>query len=118
MIAGSGISEKPSAAMEESIEGLSLKVQSTPSRAPPACSNAETMARAVCENSRSAVISGPRSDRASTVRNSRIRRLLVSLVPRNTDITYQLSALGFQRPRDSLLQRRSLLRLASGVQDP
>src|SRR5712664_3626518 len=71
MIAGSGISEKPSAAMEESIEGLSLKVKSTASRAPPACSNAETIARAVCENSRSAVISGPRSDRASTVRSSR-----------------------------------------------
>jgi hypothetical protein len=29
------------------------------------------MARAVCENSRSAVISGPRSERASTVRKSR-----------------------------------------------
>src|SRR6266436_7966714 len=71
MMAGSGMSAKPSEATEESMEGLSLKVKSTPSRAPPACSNAETMARAVCENSRSAVISGPRSDRASTVRNSR-----------------------------------------------
>ena len=49
MIAGSGMREKPSVAIEESMEGLSLKVKSTPSRAPPACSSADTMARAVCE---------------------------------------------------------------------
>src|SRR5882672_4956814 len=71
MMAGSGINAKPSDAIEESIEGLSLKVKSTASRAPPAWSNADTMARAVCGNSRSAVIWGPRSDRASTVRSSR-----------------------------------------------
>src|SRR3984893_761947 len=71
MMAGSGINAKPSEATEQSMAGLSLKVKSTASRAPPAWSSAETMARAVCGNSRSAVISGPRSDRASTVRSSR-----------------------------------------------
>src|SRR6185369_6337218 len=34
MMAGSGINAKPSEATEESMEGLSLKVKSTPSRAP------------------------------------------------------------------------------------
>src|SRR5438874_8919435 len=74
-MAGSGISAKPFEAMEVSIEGLSLNLKSTTSRALPACSSAETMARAVCAKSRSAVISGPRSARDSTVRRSR-RKLL------------------------------------------
>src|ERR1700737_693880 len=71
MIAGSGMSAKPSEATEVSREGLSLKTKSTASRAPAAWSKAETMARAVCGKSRSAVISGPRSESASTVRSSR-----------------------------------------------
>ena len=47
MTAGSGISAKPSEAMELSREGLSLKVKSTPSRAPAAWSSALTMDRAM-----------------------------------------------------------------------
>ncbi len=70
-MAGSGMRAKPSATTEVSREGLSLKTKRTPSRAPAACSSAESMARAVWENSRSAVSSGPRSDSASTVRRSR-----------------------------------------------
>src|SRR5438445_617147 len=46
-------------------------MNSAPSRAPPASTDADNMARAVWGNSRSAVISGPRSERASTVRRRR-----------------------------------------------
>src|ERR1700690_1637806 len=46
-------------------------MKSEHSRAPPASSDADNMGRAVWGNSRSAVISGPRSERASTVRSRR-----------------------------------------------
>ena len=75
MMAGSGINAKPSEATEESMEGLSLKVKSAPSHAADASISAESMSCAVCEKSRSAVSSGPRSESVSTVRNSR-RKLL------------------------------------------
>lgn len=60
------------------MEGRSLNENSTPSRAPAASITALNMARAVWRKSRSAVNSGPRSARASTVRNSFLR-----LVPCN-----------------------------------
>src|SRR4029077_536565 len=139
MMAGSGINAKPSAATELSMEGLSLNVKSTASRAPPAWSRAETMARAVCGNSRSAVISGPRSDRGSMVRSNRrklffctathgcgqkpeqkksnmrpysgIRSLLVSLVLENSR---QLLALSLQLKNLSSRPERSAASLVEG----
>ena len=57
--------------------GFSLNTKSAPSRAPAASITAASMRREVSENSRSAVSSGPSSERASTVRNS-LRKLLVS----------------------------------------
>jgi hypothetical protein len=54
-----------------------LKTKSAPSRAPAASITADSMRREVSENSRSAVSSGPRSESASTVRNS-LRKWLVS----------------------------------------
>jgi Arc/MetJ-type ribon-helix-helix transcriptional regulator len=59
--------------------GFSLKTKSAPSRAPAASITADNMRRDVSVNSRSAVSSGPRSERASTVRNS-LRKLLVSTI--------------------------------------
>src|SRR3989441_8724355 len=52
-------------------ESFYRKTRRAPLRAPPACSMAESMARAACGKSRSAVNAGPRSERASTVRRSR-----------------------------------------------
>ena len=77
MKAGSGSMAKPSAAADESMVGFSLKMKSAPSRAPAASIAADSMRRDVSENSRSAVSSGPSSERASTVRNS-LRKLFVS----------------------------------------
>src|SRR5579863_1558569 len=57
--------------------GFSLKTNSAPSRAPAASITADSMRRDVSLNSRSAVSSGPSSERASTVRNS-LRKLFVS----------------------------------------
>src|SRR5208282_3128731 len=59
MKAGSGSIANPSAATEVSMVGFSLKTKSAPSRSP--------------------VSSGPRSERASTVRNN-LRKLLVSTI--------------------------------------
>ena len=71
MKAGSGIRTNPSAAAEVNIAGLSLNSRSTPSRAPAASMMADSISRAVSENSRSAVSAGPSSESASTVCNSR-----------------------------------------------
>src|SRR5437870_11487340 len=71
MTAGSGSRARPSDTIEVRREGLSLKPKRAPSRAPAVSRNAESMVRAVSGNSRSAVISGPRSESASTVRSSR-----------------------------------------------
>ena len=77
MKAGSGSIAKPSAATEVSRVGFSLKTKSAPSRAPAASITADNIRREVSVKSRSAVNSGPSSERASTVRNS-LRKLLVS----------------------------------------
>jgi len=68
---GSGSSANPRAAAEVNSDGLSLKVKRAPSRAPAASISAANIACADWEKSRSAVSSGPRSESASTVRNSR-----------------------------------------------
>src|SRR5437879_6441627 len=69
MTAGSGSRARPSDTIEVRREGLSLKPKRAPSRAPAVSRNAESMVRAVSGNSRSAVICGPRSESASTVRS-------------------------------------------------
>lgn len=70
---GSGISANPWDATELSIAGFSIKTKSTASLAPVDCISAESMTCAVCAKSRSAVISGPRSESMATVRNSRLK---------------------------------------------
>ena len=77
MKAGWGSMSKVCTATDVSMVGFSLKTKSTPSRAPAASMTADNMRRDVSVKSRSAVSSGPRSERASTVRNS-LRKLLVS----------------------------------------
>src|SRR5690349_18216174 len=69
--AGSGMSAKPSAAMDRNMDGLSVYVKRAASFAPPASMSAESMERAVWEKSRPPVIVGPKSVSASTVRNNR-----------------------------------------------
>jgi hypothetical protein len=79
---GSGNMANPSAATDVNMVGFSLKTKSAPSRAPAASITAASIRRAVSENSRSAVNSGPSSERASTVRNS-LRKLFVSTAKTN-----------------------------------
>jgi len=57
--------------------GLLVKHEERALRAPAASITADSMRREVSVNSRSAVSSGPSSERASTVRNS-LRKLFVS----------------------------------------
>src|SRR5580692_9980641 len=86
MIAGSGSMSKPWLATELNMVGLSWKIKSAPWLAPAASITAESMWRDVSLNSRSPVSSGPRSERASTVRNS-LRKLFVSTAKTSGAVT-------------------------------
>src|SRR5256712_633654 len=100
MIAGSGSRTKPSAAIEVRSEGLSLKTKSAPSRAPAASTSVESITRAVWANSRSAVSSGPRSESASTVRNSR-RKLLLCTATRSGSENINQSKMRVSRKKNA-----------------
>ena len=109
MTAVSGNSEKPFAATELSIGGRSLKMKSAPSRAPTARVRRPSVATAVWEKSRSAVISGPRSASVSTVA-SRRRKLVFCIATRGGENREQVESTTHLRGEDERL-------LVSLVQD-